>query len=327
MFPSFWPDKNVPKCGFAAEPCSLFWTLYSLISLLLFSISSLSSENESWLRSIITDVIREELRSHTFLGRSEINCGPPSPKLSRRSTRLSKSMVFESDSQITMVSSSPICDGSPNLTRNETIIQRAVTESNHRLLNSPEADKGEYSVRRSVRLSTKHMRFSETFEEIDNKSLSTESSKSVKTAMSVRRSTRLSVAPRPVYYPETTFQRRNCSVMQCSASNYSKASEKPKKTVRRSARLSTLPSIKPEYAQEHHNNEVLDVLRHGNLKKLQSLPTVGPKTAVIISNHRLLHGPIESLRDLGSIRGLSANFAKKFLWANDVVLDEDSGRQ
>ena len=39
---------------------------------------------------------------------------------------------------------------------------------------------------------------------------------------------------------------------------------------------------------KQHNKKILDVLNKGNLKELQTLPTVGPKTAMVISNFRFV---------------------------------------
>ncbi|KAJ1530692.1 hypothetical protein ONE63_005558 [Megalurothrips usitatus] len=215
-----------------------------------------SPENEKWLRSIIADVFREELKNLSQTVRLD---GPSPPKQPRRSARLSKNnqenlSFFEHDPDATAITLS-----SPN--RN-----------------------------------------------IQNQSVSKESVCSTNISQSVRRSTRLSVAPHRSYYPEKEVP--------------VKAPKLTKKAARFSTRLSILPTATPENAQKQLNDVVLDVLRSGDVKKLQSLPTIGPKTAVIISNHSLLNGPVKSFQDLENIRGLSKNFTKRFLWANNIILDE-----
>lgn len=44
-----------------------------------------------------------------------------------------------------------------------------------------------------------------------------------------------------------------------------------------------------EDRQRKLNDAVLDVLRSGDIKRLQSLPTIGPKTAAILRTHQLVH--------------------------------------
>lgn len=250
-------------------------------------------ENEKWLRSIIADVFREELKNLSQTVRLD---GPSPPKQPRRSARLSKNnqenlSFFEHDPDATAITLS-----SPN--RN---IQVA----------SFDFHRPEQPVRRSTRLSMKCSKFSKTqgfSTSSPNQSVSKESVCSTNISQSVRRSTRLSVAPHRSYYPEKEVP--------------VKAPKLTKKAARFSTRLSILPTATPENAQKQLNDVVLDVLRSGDVKKLQSLPTIGPKTAVIISNHSLLNGPVKSFQDLENIRGLSKNFTKRFLWANNIILDE-----
>lgn len=220
-----------------------------------------NAENETWLRSVIADVIREELRN-TFLSQTRVQDGLSPPKQPRRSARLSMARqegpsFFEHDGNTTIMSSSP--------KEKKIVTDSEVSQSN--------------PVRKSIG--------------------------------PVRRSTRLSVAPKPLYFADSPVKQNL------------KVTKQTKKAARLSTRLSMLPKATSGNAQSHMNNYVLEILQSGNIKKLQSLPTIGPKTAVIISNHSLLHGPIKSFKDLVNVRGLSVNFRKRFLWANNIILEDD----
>ena len=50
--------------------------------------------------------------------------------------------------------------------------------------------------------------------------------------------------------------------------------------------------------QEEHNRSLLRVLNTANLKMLQSLPTVGPKTAYLIHSHRWVLNAFERGKSL-----------------------------
>lgn len=252
-----------------------------------------SSENETWLRSIIADVIREELRGHTLLSQTHRHDGPSPTKKPRRSIRLSKklesSSFFDHESDATIIASSPNHEN---------------PKSNSDDLKIPSFTSIQKSVQSVINADA-------SLSVAGNKSLRLDTSL---TSAPVRRSTRLSVAPRPVYYESP---KKNETLRDM------KKPKPTKKATRFSTRLSVLPQSTPEMVQKNLNDLVLDILKLGDLKKLQSLPTIGPKTAVIIHNHRLLHGAIESFNDLKDIKGLSANFTKRFLWANNIVLQEE----
>ncbi|XP_076043584.1 uncharacterized protein LOC143026673 [Oratosquilla oratoria] len=68
--------------------------------------------------------------------------------------------------------------------------------------------------------------------------------------------------------------------------------------------------------QQNHRKTVLTVLNTGDLRKLQQLPTVGPKSAMVIHNYRSMCGPFEKLEDLDKVPGLVKNFCSRFLRAN-----------
>ncbi|XP_071524638.1 uncharacterized protein [Panulirus ornatus] len=70
------------------------------------------------------------------------------------------------------------------------------------------------------------------------------------------------------------------------------------------------------YTQKQHHHNILKILNSGDLKKLQQLPTVGPKTAMIISNFRKLCGTFSSVEELKKVPALSKNYCKRFMKAN-----------
>ena len=51
--------------------------------------------------------------------------------------------------------------------------------------------------------------------------------------------------------------------------------------------------------QGKHNDSILNILNTGSLRQLQQLPTIGPKTAMVISNFRLVSSTYESLAMYG----------------------------
>eukprot|EP00092_Neocalanus_flemingeri_P041698 GFUD01045417.1.p1 GENE.GFUD01045417.1~~GFUD01045417.1.p1 ORF type:complete len:841 (+),score=290.25 GFUD01045417.1:73-2595(+) len=69
---------------------------------------------------------------------------------------------------------------------------------------------------------------------------------------------------------------------------------------------------------EGHNSRVLGIVNTGNTKLLAGLPGVGPKTALLIHQHRELHGSFNSLRELQMIPGVNKNFWVKFCKQNQI---------
>ena len=53
-------------------------------------------------------------------------------------------------------------------------------------------------------------------------------------------------------------------------------------------------------------------------KIFQGLPAVGPKTALLIHQHRDLHGCFDSLSQLEDIPGVSKHFFRKFCRQNQI---------
>lgn len=71
---------------------------------------------------------------------------------------------------------------------------------------------------------------------------------------------------------------------------------------------------------QEHMNRVMSILNTGSTRELQKLPTIGPKTALIINNYRNLSGEtFESVDDLRKIPGLNKNFHDRFALANLVI--------
>ena len=71
--------------------------------------------------------------------------------------------------------------------------------------------------------------------------------------------------------------------------------------------------------QERHNRTILDLINNGTVKHLSlRLPAVGLKTALLIHQHRELHGLYENLGKLQEIPGINKNFFKKFCSQNQI---------
>nr|XP_027209048.1 kinesin-like protein Klp68D [Penaeus vannamei] len=68
--------------------------------------------------------------------------------------------------------------------------------------------------------------------------------------------------------------------------------------------------------QKQHNDKILDILNNGSLKTLQQLPTVGPKTAMVIHNFRQLYGEFKSVEDLKDVPALPKTYYTRFMKAN-----------
>ncbi|XP_040579855.1 kinesin-like protein Nod [Lepeophtheirus salmonis] len=73
-------------------------------------------------------------------------------------------------------------------------------------------------------------------------------------------------------------------------------------------------------SQESHNENVLKILNSGNMRVLQALPAIGPKSAMVIHMYRNLNGSLESIESLKTIKGLSKSFYIKFITQNQIVL-------
>merc|ERR1719381_130931 len=76
--------------------------------------------------------------------------------------------------------------------------------------------------------------------------------------------------------------------------------------------------------QDDHNKSLLRLLNSANLKMLQSLPTVGPKTAYLIHSHRELHNGFKDYNELKTVPGLQKNFFDRFIKVHQIVLPEES---
>jgi len=76
--------------------------------------------------------------------------------------------------------------------------------------------------------------------------------------------------------------------------------------------------------QDDHNKSLLRLLNTANLKMLQSLPTVGPKTAYLIHSHRELHNGFKDFNELKTVPGLQKNFFDRFIKVHQIVLPEES---
>lgn len=68
--------------------------------------------------------------------------------------------------------------------------------------------------------------------------------------------------------------------------------------------------------QKEHKDSILTILNTGSLKKLQQLPTIGPKTAMVLYNFRKLYGNFDRIEELETVPGLTKNFYHRFLAAN-----------
>jgi len=70
--------------------------------------------------------------------------------------------------------------------------------------------------------------------------------------------------------------------------------------------------------QMKHNENILNLLNTANMKVLQALPAVGPKSACAIHVYRELNGVITNLLELKNIQGLGRNFWNKFVQHNQI---------
>lgn len=68
--------------------------------------------------------------------------------------------------------------------------------------------------------------------------------------------------------------------------------------------------------QKQHNDKILHILNNGSLKTLQQLPTVGPKTAMVIHNFRQFYGEFKSVEDLKDVPALPKTYYTRFMKAN-----------
>ncbi|XP_068208081.1 kinesin-related protein 8-like [Palaemon carinicauda] len=68
--------------------------------------------------------------------------------------------------------------------------------------------------------------------------------------------------------------------------------------------------------QEDYYKEILDVLNSGTVRKLQSLPTIGPKTAMVLYNYRQMFGKFGAVEDIAKIPALPKSFYGRFMKAN-----------
>ncbi|XP_067008268.1 kinesin-like protein KIF22 [Anabrus simplex] len=72
--------------------------------------------------------------------------------------------------------------------------------------------------------------------------------------------------------------------------------------------------------QQEHNALILSVLNSDNPREIERLPTIGPKTAMIIFNYRRLNGQFTSIEDLKKVVGLHKNYYNRFIAANSIVV-------
>ena len=70
--------------------------------------------------------------------------------------------------------------------------------------------------------------------------------------------------------------------------------------------------------QEKHNSRILELLNTANIKMLQSMPAIGPKTAYLLMQHRELHHGFQSLDELKDIPGIQKNFYMKFVTTHQI---------
>ncbi|XP_047470842.1 kinesin-like protein Klp68D [Penaeus chinensis] len=68
--------------------------------------------------------------------------------------------------------------------------------------------------------------------------------------------------------------------------------------------------------QKQHNDKILHILNNGSLKTLQQLPTVGPKTAMVIHNFRQFYGEFKTVEDLKDVPALPKTYYTRFMKAN-----------
>ncbi|KAK3872133.1 hypothetical protein Pcinc_022763 [Petrolisthes cinctipes] len=74
--------------------------------------------------------------------------------------------------------------------------------------------------------------------------------------------------------------------------------------------------IKSPTAREQHNQKILDILNTGDLRTLQKLVTVGPKTAILIHQYREFNGRFERVKELEKVHGLYKSSYIRFMKAN-----------
>ncbi|XP_066963231.1 uncharacterized protein [Macrobrachium rosenbergii] len=68
--------------------------------------------------------------------------------------------------------------------------------------------------------------------------------------------------------------------------------------------------------QEDYYKEILELLNTGTVRQLQALPTIGPKTAMVLYNYRQMYGKFDSVEDLEKIPALPKSFYMRFMKAN-----------
>ncbi|XP_064078356.1 kinesin-II 95 kDa subunit-like isoform X2 [Macrobrachium nipponense] len=68
--------------------------------------------------------------------------------------------------------------------------------------------------------------------------------------------------------------------------------------------------------QADHYKEILELLNTGTVRQLQALPTIGPKTAMVLYNYRQMYGKFNSVEDLEKIPALRKSFYIQFMKAN-----------
>ncbi|XP_018026677.1 uncharacterized protein LOC108682075 [Hyalella azteca] len=80
----------------------------------------------------------------------------------------------------------------------------------------------------------------------------------------------------------------------------------------------TTCTVSPSVVRSHAQH-VLAILNSGDEKRIQQLPTIGPKYATIISNHRKFFGDFSSIEDATSIPGLPRTICRRFVIANTLL--------
>ncbi|XP_063844292.1 kinesin-like protein KIF21A isoform X1 [Scylla paramamosain] len=114
-----------------------------------------------------------------------------------------------------------------------------------------------------------------------------------------------------------TKRRRSCNTKNVSLNRSS--SKKANVSMNTSLASENHTMMVSPRLQEEHNDFILNILNTGSLRELQQLPTVGPKTAMVISNFRKLYGKLNSVDELERVPGLSKNFYTRFTKANLVT--------
>ncbi|KAK7077886.1 hypothetical protein SK128_017935 [Halocaridina rubra] len=67
---------------------------------------------------------------------------------------------------------------------------------------------------------------------------------------------------------------------------------------------------------DEYCKEILSILNEGTVRKLQQLPTIGPKTAMVIYNYRQMFGRFSAVEDLADIPALPRSFYTRFMKAD-----------